>query len=547
VPTHILIVEGDAALSARMRGALEERGFSVQETPDGRTCLEVARQAAPACVVLAVDLPAGQNGYILCGKLKKDDDLRSVPVAIVGSPEGFAQHGKLKNRADAYLAKPLQLGAFADTILQLTGHQATPAVAAPAARSKAPAGFDLEDATVSGDPDLDLIDAAFDTGPLIAPPPPPTPLHETEPPPAEDSAFASLDSLGGDGRLETGEQHGDQTGDELGALTAEGAAPEPEADVRSEGGPADDDPQAVQREVLRLRSALEDAQARSFSSDVRIHQLEAELAGRAATEEDGSTDRSQRDRDQILRRDRDILRLKADLHAREQELSDLRDQAMQVEQQALETTGELSRRDAQIKALQARTEQERRRADQAAERSEAAQRSTEEQVLELQAAVDAASARADAAEQEANDLRVRAEMAEQARDLSETELAAARRDRELNRAHADGTQRQMNALQAAYEQSQADLAAMREQLAARDAARDDELGALQHRLREAEAVARKHEERVTRLYARLKAEERAREKAARAVAMAGQLLSQSNPGTPATDKSPGGDDEPAAA
>ena len=83
--THVLIVEGDTALSGRMRAALEARGLSVQETSDGRTCLDVARQLQPACVVLAVDLPAGQNGYILCGKFKKDDDLRTLPIAIVGS------------------------------------------------------------------------------------------------------------------------------------------------------------------------------------------------------------------------------------------------------------------------------------------------------------------------------------------------------------------------------------------------------------------------------------------------------------------------------
>src|SRR5271154_4703779 len=134
--THILIVEGDAALSARMRGALEAKGFSVQETTDGRTCVEVARAGQAACVVLAVDLPAGQNGYILCGKFKKDDELRAVPVAIVGSPEGFSQHGKLKNRADAYLSKPLLLDEFAARIVELTGH--TPVAAPPAAATRLP-------------------------------------------------------------------------------------------------------------------------------------------------------------------------------------------------------------------------------------------------------------------------------------------------------------------------------------------------------------------------------------------------------------------------
>ncbi len=60
-------------------------------------------------------------------------------------------------------------------------------------------------------------------------------------------------------------------------------------------------------------------------------------------------------------------------------------------------------------------------------------------------------------------------------------------------------------------------------------------------------LAHKHEERVARLFTRLKSEERAREKAARAVAMASQLLAQSGPGAPAPETTPGGDDEPAAA
>lgn len=543
--THVLIVEGDAALSARMRGALETRGFSVQETTDGRTCVEVARQGQAACVVLAVDLPSGQNGYILCGKFKKDDELRAIPVAVVGSPEGFAQHSKLKNRADAYLAKPLQLDAFAERIIALTGH--TPVAAAPTPARLPPAPpptFDLEEATVSGDPDLELIDAAFDTSPLALPRAP-TDIEATHP-----EAFPSAD-LDADVDRHLLEAPGPASPESAASLEEshelsftplsaleESSQPPPEAPA----GEGD-----LRSEVARLRAALEDAQARSFSSDVRIHQLEAELEGRAATEDGGSAE-GRSAREQVLRRDRDILNLKDELHAKEQELTDLREQTMRLEQQNLELTGEVSRRDGQIKALQSRTEQDRRRVDQSVERAEAASREANEQVADLQAAIAAASARADAAEQEANDLRAHSEAAEEARDRAEGEVTAARRDRELNRAHADGAQRQLATLQSTLEQTQSDLAAAREELGHRDAAREDEVGALQQRCRELEAVARKHEERVARLYTRLKTEERAREKAARAVAMAGQLLSQSSPPAPASSsETPGGDDEPAAA
>jgi DNA-binding response OmpR family regulator len=553
--THVLIVEGDAALSARMRGALEARGFSVQETTDGRTCVEVARQGHAACVVLAVDLPSGQNGYILCGKFKKDDELRLVPVAIVGSPEGFAQHGKLKNRADAYLGKPLQLDDFAKRIMELTGHTAVAPPPASPPKAASPQPFDVDEATVFGDPDLDLIDAAFDTSPLAlraaagkserAPP-----LIDNRPDTLSTnygSLEARLDSEPAESPLEQPpEESHDLSFTPISTLEEQHASPEVEAPPLPEELPPPVDDGGLQREVSRLQAALEDAQAQSFSSDVRIHQLEAELAGRAAVE-DEPTAESRSSRDQVLRRDRDILRLKADLHAREQELTDLREQAMRLEQQNLELTGEVSRRDGQIKSLQSRTDQDRRRVDQSVERAEAAAREAQEQVGELQAAIAAASARADAAEQEANDLRARAEAAEDARDQVDGELTAARRDRELNRAHADGAQRQLAALQGALEQTQADLAAAREELGHRDVARNDELALLQQRCRDLEAVSRKHEERVARLYARLKSEERAREKAARAVAMAGQLLSESGPGTPAPEVNPGGDDEPAAA
>ncbi|MGO9832562.1 MAG: response regulator [Myxococcaceae bacterium] len=537
MPTHVLIVEGDAAHSARMRTALEARGFSVQETADGRTCVEVARQGRAACVVLAVDLPAGQNGYILCGKFKKDEELRALPVIIVGSPDGFAQHGKLKNRADSYLAKPLRLEEFADRVAELTGH--TPSDAAVPAAAPAPAAFDVEDATVSGDPDLDLIDAAFDTGPL----PPRRASTESFAGPSSTATDALPDYGAVDAAVESPDVQPEPVEEDAPALTFTPLSAPGDALGAASSSSPNSGATELQREVSRLQAALEDANARSFSSDVRIHQLEAELAGRASTEEEAGPD----ERSQLLRRDRDILRLKSELHSREQEVADLREGAMRLEQQNLELTGEVARRDGQIKSLQSRTEQDRRRVDQSVERAEAAAREAEDQVGELHAAIAAASARADAAEQEANDLRARAEQAEDSRDRAEGELAAARRDRELNRAHADGAQRQLSTLQAALEQSQVDLSAAREELAHRDASREDELGALQQRCRELEAVARKHEERVTRLYARLKSEERAREKAARAVAMAGQLLAQSGPGAPAPESAPGGDDEPAAA
>uniref|UniRef100_UPI00292A5DD8 Ubiquitin carboxyl-terminal hydrolase 11,Response regulator FrzS n=1 Tax=Homo sapiens TaxID=9606 RepID=UPI00292A5DD8 len=113
----ILIVESDTALSATLRSALEGRGFTVDETTDGKGSVEQIRRDRPDLVVLAVDLSAGQNGYLICGKLKKDDDLKNVPIVIIGNPDGFAQHRALSAHADEYVAKPVD----ADQLVERAG------------------------------------------------------------------------------------------------------------------------------------------------------------------------------------------------------------------------------------------------------------------------------------------------------------------------------------------------------------------------------------------------------------------------------------------
>jgi DNA repair exonuclease SbcCD ATPase subunit len=85
----------------------------------------------------------------------------------------------------------------------------------------------------------------------------------------------------------------------------------------------------------------------------------------------------------------------------------------------------------------------------------------------------------------------------------------------------------------------------------------EELEALRARVAELEDETVKNRERVTRLYARLKAEERAREKARKAVSVAGQLLAEQSTsplepvGTPLEpvggEPDPGSNDEPAVA
>lgn len=382
MPTHVLIVEGDAVLSAHLRSALQQRGHTIEETSDGRGCLELARQRRPGVVVLAVELPGGQNGYLLCGKFKKDEELKSVPIIIVGNSDGFAAHRKLKNRAEEYLPKPVQFPALVAAVDHLS--------------AGGPAALPLEEeATVSGDPDLDLIDAAFDESPRgSAPPrrppppaPPPSPARASSAPEEDFSALAS-----------------DEEGPTQAAMATTPTAL-PEATPAPPLGAASPE---LEDRVAQLQAALDDAQARAFSGEVRTGQLEAQL------------------------------------------------------------------------------------------------------------------------------------------DQVQQELAAARRDLELNRAHAEGAERELEALQQRAEAAESELYQTREEI---QSSSNAEVEALQARVADLEMAARKHEERVARLFARLKNEERVREKARKALAVAGQLLGEERPAPVGAASDEGGpdEDEPAAA
>jgi len=129
MPGQILLIVGDEAVSTPLSEALDAHGFTAETVRDARECMERARQVRPVLVVLSVELPEGQNGYLLCGKLKKDEEFRNIPVVIIGNPDGFAAHRKLKARADEYLAQPVEAQRVLEAAERLTrGGQVAPPV-----------------------------------------------------------------------------------------------------------------------------------------------------------------------------------------------------------------------------------------------------------------------------------------------------------------------------------------------------------------------------------------------------------------------------------
>ncbi len=581
---RILIVESDSNLSRNMRGALEKKGFGVDETTDGKGCVELIRRERPDLVLLAVDLAANQNGYLICGKLKKDDELKAIPVVIVGSPDGFTQHKKLKTRADEYVAKPVDLPAMVSTVGGIVGFpepaggdvvedeslslselvEDEPSTGELAAEEIAVDTAD--DGTVEGDPALDMLDAAFDD--ISAQPNGAASEESVEAPPEEAQAeeeLSGFETLGDDGDVSAdaesaldglgGGADGPTHTSHRSPFPAPTSPPPPLSgraaltlSARPPTGlsPADaTELRELRSRVKELEAALEDANQRAGDAERSKEQLETELEAKSAEVEtaksaaagSGKTDKEFFAlREAGNKKDKEILRLKSELNAKDQEIVELKDREMQLEQKASDSSGEMARHQAQLKTLTTRADQlaaERKRVDAQLMQAKEEARGATARLSTVQAELEELTGRAGALENEANELRARAEE-------SEAQLGQLRAELEEARAASEGSRGELEDARNQLEQANSELESAKSQLTSQATAFAEEASALRRRVSELEDTSAKHEERVTKLYGRIKGDEKVREKTKKALSIALQLLEEQQ-------ALPEEDDEPAVA
>lgn len=148
--TRILIIDADRASALDISAALHVRGVETRLCADGQKGLDEARAWRPDAVVLCVELP-NVSGYSVCNKLKKDEQLRSIPLLLTSADataETFEQHRKLRTHADAYLLKPFDAATLVKTLGDV--------VPLPPEGAGSPPKPGLHD------DDLELIDRVFD-------------------------------------------------------------------------------------------------------------------------------------------------------------------------------------------------------------------------------------------------------------------------------------------------------------------------------------------------------------------------------------------------
>ncbi|WP_242346117.1 response regulator [Anaeromyxobacter terrae] len=112
----ILLVEDDAGIRESVAECLVSEGYDVAPVENGKEALRWLRGAArPSLIVVDLVMPV-MNGAQLIDALRDDAALRDIPVVLMTA--AASTPAMPLPRADAYLAKPFDLGALLDTVEQ---------------------------------------------------------------------------------------------------------------------------------------------------------------------------------------------------------------------------------------------------------------------------------------------------------------------------------------------------------------------------------------------------------------------------------------------
>jgi DNA-binding response OmpR family regulator len=123
VSKKILLIDSDESFARGLSNAMKARGFSARLATDSEQGMAMAKEEGPDLIVVCVEAQP-TNGYMLCTRLKKDDQLKSIPVILTSSTataDSFEKHKKLKTRAEEYLITPFAPQAMLEKASRLLG------------------------------------------------------------------------------------------------------------------------------------------------------------------------------------------------------------------------------------------------------------------------------------------------------------------------------------------------------------------------------------------------------------------------------------------
>jgi PleD family two-component response regulator len=112
----ILVVDDDRFTTYIVKGMLIAAGYRVYLAHDSDGALQIARDKRPDLITVDLRMP-GVDGLALVEILKHDPETRKTPVVVLSMSDDRDRAQSVG--ADAYLAKPVELGPLAETIAKL--------------------------------------------------------------------------------------------------------------------------------------------------------------------------------------------------------------------------------------------------------------------------------------------------------------------------------------------------------------------------------------------------------------------------------------------
>lgn len=102
----ILLVEDEVDLVELLQTRLGNNGYDVDAAYDGKQAVEKVRRNRPDIIILDIMLPK-MNGYEVCDIIKKDANLKNIPIVVLSARVQDADKKKaFEAGADAYITKP---------------------------------------------------------------------------------------------------------------------------------------------------------------------------------------------------------------------------------------------------------------------------------------------------------------------------------------------------------------------------------------------------------------------------------------------------------
>ena len=104
---RILVIEDEMDVLKMTVFRLKKAGYDVLTADDGKKGLETAEQERPDFIFLDLNLPV-MHGYEVCRELKKDEELKKIPVVILSASSDGIKEKSIEIGADDYIIKPYE-------------------------------------------------------------------------------------------------------------------------------------------------------------------------------------------------------------------------------------------------------------------------------------------------------------------------------------------------------------------------------------------------------------------------------------------------------